>query len=334
MSTTKIPWVAGPDGRPGRSWNPFLGCDRVSDGCDNCYAIVQATIRAGNPNPKIAAAFAGLTERVDGRRDWTGQVNLLEARLAEPLKVRKPTHWFVNSLSDLFHEGVPDEFVARVFAVMAASPQHTYRVLTKRHGRMRSLLSGGPRDAWLVPRHPSPFVQAVHRELRNLSPAGPLVPWPLQNVWLGVSAEDQHWADIRIHALLATPAYVHWVSLEPQLGRIDLRNLHARNGALIDALCGDVKSPAGEIYAACPSALDWVVSGGESGPRARRMDPDWARSLRDQCSAAGTSYYFKQAGRVLAAEWGCADAKGENPDEWPEPFPRDFPAAWLMAGAR
>jgi protein gp37 len=300
------------------TWNPILGCTKVSPGCDHCYAITQATIRAGNPHPKVAAAFAGLTKRAEAGPDWTGRVNLLPDRLMQPVKWRKPKRVFVNSLADLFHDDVPDAFIAQVFAVMAITPQHSYQLLTKRHGRMKSLLSGGPRDAWLVPNHPSPFVQAVYREARKLAPAGPPLRWPLPNLWLGVSAEDQHWAKIRVHALLSTPAVVRWVSAEPLLGPIDLRNLRAGNGALIDALCGDVKSPKGEIYAACPGSVSWVVAGGESGPGARPMAPDWARSLRDQCRSTRVPFLFKQWG-----EWGPTGVVGRGGTNPREIFVRD-----------
>jgi protein gp37 len=280
MSTSsKIEWTE-------TTWNPVLGCDRVSPGCDNCYAITQARIRGANPNPKVAEAFVGLTHETGTRVDWTGQVNLLPERLMQPTKWRKPRRVFVNSLADMFHDDVPDSFIDSVFAVMADCPQHTFQLLTKRHARMRSYLS----RTW---------------------------PEPLPNVWVGVSAEDQHWATIRVHALLATPAAVRWVSAEPLLGPIDLRNLRLGNGPVIDALCGDVKSSKGEIYAACPGSVSWVVAGGESGAGARPMHPDWARALRDQCSAAGVPFFFKQWGGVNKKRAG-RQLEGRTWDEMPE----------------
>lgn len=297
-SNSKIEWCD-------RTWNPILGCDKVSPGCDSCYAITQARIRAGNPNPKIAEAFAGLTERTPAGLDWTGKVNLLPERLTQPLSWRKPSRVFVNSLADLFHQDVPEGFIARVFAVMASSPAHTFQVLTKRHARMRSLLSR--EDFWLD------VFMIAESEF-----GGSDREWPLPNVWLGVSAEDQHWAEIRVHALLATPAEVRWVSAEPLLGPIDLRNLKMGNGALIDALCGDVKTSKGEIYAACPGSVSWIVCGGESGPAARPMLPDWARSLRDQCQSARVPYLFKQWG-----EWGPTGYVGAGGHDPREIFVRD-----------
>lgn len=277
MSTSsKIEWTD-------TTWNPVLGCDKVSPGCDRCYAITQANIRAANPAPRVASAFAGLTERTEHGLDWTGRVNLLPERLAQPLAWRKPRRVFVNSLADLFHDSVPAYFIAQVFAVMAGAPQHTFQLLTKRHARMRSLLSSEDfrQDVFMI----------AENEFRGSDHV-----WPLPNVWAGISAEDQHWATIRVHALLRTPAAVRWVSAEPLLGPIDLRNLKMGNAALLDALCGDMKSPAGEIYAACPGSVSWVVCGGESGGGARPMHPDWARSLRDQCQDARVPYLFKQWG--------------------------------------
>lgn len=276
------------------TWNPVLGCARVSPGCDSCYAISQARIRAANPHPKIAAAFEGLTDRVDGRLDWTGRVNLLPERLAQPLSWRKPRKIFVNSLADLFHDDVPDAFIAEVFSVMARAQQHTFQVLTKRHGRMRSLLS-----------RPSFRDNLAH-----------WAPWPLPNVWLGVSAEDQHWAAIRVHALLATPASVRWVSAEPLLGPVDLRNLQVRPNTFIDALCGDVKTSGGEIYAACPGSVSWVVAGGESGAKARPAHPDWLRSLRDQCRATRVPFWMKQWGEWGPAPWRVDRETGESDDAY------------------
>ncbi|WP_214103181.1 DUF5131 family protein [Acrocarpospora catenulata] len=260
-----------------RTWNPVLGCVKVSPGCDGCYAITQAHIRASNPHPRVASAFNGLTQRTPEGLDWTGRVNLIRERLGEPFTWRKPQTVFVNSLSDLFHPAIPESFIADVFQVMAATPRHTYQVLTKRHGRMRGLL----------------------RKWSPITGAPPWVhtgPWPLPNVWLGVSVEDQERAELRIPALLETPAAVRWISAEPLLGPVDLRNLKARNGALIDCLGGDVKTPGGEVYSGAPSVLDWVVTGGESGKGARPPHPDWFRRLRDQCQELGTAFFLKQWG--------------------------------------
>lgn len=271
--SSKIEWTDA-------SWPVTVGCDHITPGCDNCYA---ATLTSGRL--KHLPEYAGLAEH--GK--FNGTVRCLPERLDWPSKWRKPRRIFVCSMSDLFHQSVPDEFIAKVFAAMASAPRHTFQVLTKRHDRMRSLV--GSDD----------FRKSVQRRIPQAPPRDPYLHrhdrvWPLPNVWLGVSAEDQKWAEIRVHALLQTPAAERWVSAEPLLGPIDLRNLKARNGALIDALCGDVKSPDGTIYAACPGSVTWVVAGGESGPGARPMLPDWARSLRDQCQDARVPYLFKQWG--------------------------------------
>lgn len=134
---TKIEWAT-------KTWGPIIGCEKVSDGCDRCYAVPQSWMRSFNPNPKIADAFEGTAGyNDDGQLDWTGRVNLLPARLAEPLGWKKPEKVFVNSLSDLFYKHVPTSFIARVLAVMALTPQHVYQVLTKRAARMRSVLTDG-----------------------------------------------------------------------------------------------------------------------------------------------------------------------------------------------
>lgn len=267
---SKIEWTDA-------TWNVVIGCDKVSPGCDHCYAVRTAHRMQANPNPVISAAYAG-TE-ADG--DWTGRVNLVENRLDLPLKWRRPRRIFVNAQSDLFHDQVPDEFIARVWAVMASAPRHTFQVLTKRHGRMRSLLSS-PHFVELfdrewcripdwAPRWPDPdFIPAGHTYH--------LGDGPLSNVWLGVSVEDQKRADLRVPALLDTPAAVRWLSCEPLLGPVDLDT-----------------QPWRPIGSDLPR-LDWIVAGGESGPGSRPMHPDWARSLRDQCDVAGVPFLFKQWG--------------------------------------
>lgn len=296
-----------------KTWSPIIGCDRVSPGCDACYAISTARIREANPHPSIAAAFAGTTQRTDVGIDWSGRINLLEDRLAEPLRWKKPAKVFVNSLSDLFHKNVPDDFIAKVFAIMALTPQHTYQVLTKRHARMRSVLrdectcgaSHTPgthfrsKMAWAVSKaNPDRIAGLPDDAEERVSRAS----WPLPGVWLGVSTENQHWANLRIPALLDTPAAVRWISAEPLLGPIDLARISAGSrqqpDMVYDAL-GQRYGVPGRWQAPTSARLDWVVAGGESGPKARPMHPDWPRALRDQCSAAGVPFLFKQFG-----EWG------------------------------
>lgn len=262
------------------TWNPVIGCTKVSAGCDNCYAIKTATRMQANPNPKISAAYAGTA----AAGEWTDQVNLLSDRLTIPLAWTKPRKVFVNSQSDLFHRNVPDRFIAEVFAVMALAGQHTFQLLTKRHGRMRSLLSSVPFQNMV----------ALHVEMRLSLRSTYEHVWPLPNVWLGVSVEDQATANVRIPALLDTPAAIRWLSMEPLLARVDLRRIE-RNAwtpartvlePVLDRDTGDVLVPA----------IDWVVVGGESGPKARPMHPAWASELRDVCNAAKVPFLFKQWG--------------------------------------
>jgi protein gp37 len=293
MSTnSKIEWTEA-------TWNPVLGCTKVSPGCDHCYAITQATIRAGSPHPKVAEAFAGLTTRGEDGPDWTGRVNLLPGRLMQPVKWRKPRRIFVNSLADLFHDDVPTEFIAQVFAVMAWAGWHTFQLLTKRHGRLRALMNDPA------------FAELVRRAYRAFYPAGAPardVEWPLPNVWLGVSVEDQKWADIRIPALLKTPAAVRWLSCEPLLGPVMLHALYEHapwNYTEFGVLCSCGAAMRDDIR--CHGdVINWVVAGGESGPGARPMHPDWVRSLRDQCEETGTPFLFKQWGAhrwVAGSRW-------------------------------
>lgn len=221
-------------------------------------------------------------------------------RLGLPLKWRKPRMVFVNSMSDLFHKEIPDEYIAQVFAVMATAGRHTFQVLTKRPARMRSLLSSAE------------FQQDVRDVADAMGRNGWEESWPLPNVWLGVSAEDQKWANVRIPVLLDTPAAIRFVSAEPLLGPIDL-------GRWMNAVdwpeCWGDHEPSDE----CGRCIrpDWVIVGGESGPKARPMHPDWARSIRNQCTSAGVAYLFKQWG-----EWAPNGFWREDTGK-PSPSPRE-----------
>lgn len=294
------------------TWSPTLGCTKVSPGCDNCYAIKTVHRLSFNPNPKIHEAAEGLTAYRPGHGVvWTGAVRTLPDRLDLPLTWRKPRMIFVDSQSDLFHDHVPDEFIARVFAVMGATPRHTYQVLTKRHGRMRSLLSSDEFRRLVKDKH-------SEMQLGGVVPYRPLVinVWPLPNVWLGVSVEDQKRADIRVPALLDTPAAVRWLSCEPLLGPVDVSFWFEDDDAectctryVVDYSDPERFHPSNIDREDNPTCrmhhpLNWVVAGGESGPGARPMHPDWARSLRDQCTAAKVPYHFKQWGAWSGIEAG------------------------------
>lgn len=320
---TKIEWS-------GRTWNPIIGCDRISPGCDRCYAITQARIREANPNPKVAESFAGTVHRTEAGPDWTGRVNLLHERLLQPLKWKKPETVFLNSLSDLLHKNVPDDFILQVFAVMAVTPRHTYQVLTKRHGRMRSLL-GSPRF--------EADVRALTWSLDGHSARR--VNWPLPNVHLGISAEHQRWLDIRLPALLATPAAVRWVSAEPLIGplsfwpedhagheRDDIGEFGGWTWTCLDCSGPEDEEPRipWKTYDRSEGiGVDWVVAGGESGPGARRCELEWLRALRDECTAANVPFFAKQLGSVLGRELG-AGSKGGDFDAFPDDLKvREFP---------
>jgi len=263
------------------TWNVVIGCDKVSPGCTNCYAIRTAHRMQANPNPKVREPYAG----TESGGEWTGRVNLVEGRLGLPLSWQRPRKIFVNAQSDLFHDGVPDEYIARVWAVMALADRHTFQVLTKRPGRMRSLLSSEDFEAAVF--------DACEGEFQGY------FGLPLPNVWLGVSAEVQRWADVRVPALLGTPAAVRFISAEPLLGAIDLLGDEENPGpAIMRTGWHNPGGPWGpdEYGYDDQVGIDWVIVGGESGPGARPMEPDWARSLRDQCQQAGIAYLFKQWG--------------------------------------
>lgn len=310
MQNTKIEWTQA-------SWNPVEGCSDKSKGCDNCYArdiAARFSYPGGN--------YEGLAFRKNGRSYWTGKIRLRHDRLGLPLKWKEPRRIFVNSTSDLFHPGVPDDFIVDVFTVMAVAKQHTFQILTKRPDRMESLLSRmmGPRVIEFG-KHAGSEVEGGPwmRAQMWLALIGRLgyvganaqggIQWPLPNVWLGTSTEDQDAADERVPHLLRTPAAVRFLSCEPLLGRVDLTSF-LRFGR--------------EWYTGQPR-LHWVIAGGESGPKARRAEWAWFESLKHQCEEAEVAFFMKQSGRELAKE-GSPDKKGGDPAHWPpELRVRDFP---------
>lgn len=241
------------------TWNPVTGCSRVSPGCEHCYAEALSLRHKWSTKP------------------WTAQnaaenVILHPDRLGQPLKWKKPRRVFVNSMSDLFHERVPDAFLDQVFGVMAGSSHHRFQVLTKRPERMRDYVNGladrggsGRGFARLDAGARSVGIALSFEKI-------PLVSWPIPNIWLGVSVEDQRRADERMPLLLETPAAVRFVSAEPLLGAVYLSEwLRTRN-------------------------VHWVIVGGESGPGYRPMAPAWAEKVRDDCAARGIPFFLKQLG--------------------------------------
>ncbi|MEX0827455.1 MAG: phage Gp37/Gp68 family protein [Haliea sp.] len=221
------------------TWNPVVGCTVLSPGCTNCYAMRMARRLEAMGQPK----YAGTTRMSGGRAKWNGQIRLDDNSLTLPASWKTGRMIFVNSMADLFHEGVPLSFIQRVFDTMKATPQHTYQVLTKRAERL----------------------EQIFRELE----------WP-SNIWMGVSVEQSDYV-FRIDHLRHTSAAVKFLSLEPLLGPLDNLNL---------------------------ADIDWVIAGGESGPGARAINPDWVRSIRDQCNARGIAFHFKQWGGINKKKTG------------------------------
>ena len=231
MAKTKIQWATD-------VWNPTVGCTKISAGCKYCYA--ERIFNRFHPDEKFS------------------EVHCYQERLDQPLHWEKPRRIFVDSMSDLFHEDIPNDFIAQVWLTMVCSPWHIFMILSKRPKRMLK-----------IARHP--YIGIFERDHNDLP-----------NVWLGVSVEDQKTADERIPILLQTPAAVRFVSVEPMLGPL-----------MIDTYLGDL--PEDEDGAPYPGKIDWVICGCESGPGARPMDLDWARNVRDQCQAAGVPFFLKQA---------------------------------------
>jgi protein gp37 len=300
---TKIEWVRNADGSQGKTWNPIVGCSIVSPGCTNCYAMkMAARIEAMGNQPR----YAGTTRKVNGNAIWTGKLaQAPESALLAPLKRKIPTVYFVNSMGDLFHEDCPDEDIDLVLAVAAMCSQHTLQILTKRATRMRVYMRTPHRKQLIAER-----VMDVSNMLAKDAGWKARIKLddfsarftgsgPFKNIWLGVSAERQQEANERIPELLATPAAVRFISAEPLLGPIDLSSLISADGEYIfDATSGQSGWRDGETWepSGCGPKLDWVIVGGESGPGARPMHSAWARSLRDQCAAAGMPFFFKQWG--------------------------------------
>ncbi len=337
-----------------KTWNPVVGCTPVSPGCLNCYAATMArrlhamTLKGRN----VPGYDQPLTEKRGGRAVFNGTVRCLDDRLTEPMKWRKPCRVFVNSMSDLFHEAVPFDFIDRVFAVMALCPQHTFQVLTKRPERMAEYFAAGRGQDNDFGWHFSDAqrrVKVVADILAEERRQGGIVEsnwnnvWPLQKVWLGTSCENQAAAKERIPHLLRCPAAVRFLSCEPLIGPVDL----FRNGAW-GTFEGKPAFTHGD-HADWLRNLQWIIVGGESGPKARACDIAWIRSIVQQCKDAQVPCFVKQAGsRVVCrndevSDWldQChlslddidtegvmmqgdpvrvmlRDRKGGDPAEWPE----------------
>jgi len=244
---TKIEWCDA-------SWSPITGCTPISEGCAHCYAKKMATRLKG---------------RFGYPEDDPFKVTFHPDRLTHPLKWKKPKRIFVCSMGDLFHKDVSYRWIDQVFLMPVLCPQHTFLILTKRPDVMAFYLQDRMLPGRLVPKH----LQRIQWLLQ--------IQWPLPNVWLGVTAENQKTADERIPILLQIPAAVRFVSIEPMLGPIDLN----KRELLIDK--SRFKYTVGNY-------LDWVITGAETGPGARYMNPDWARDIRDQCKQANVPFFIKK----------------------------------------
>jgi protein gp37 len=320
------------------SWNPVRGCKVVSPGCTNCYAMKQAHRFSGK-----GKAYEGLTKMSKGGPVWTGAARTVPELLDAPLHWKKPRRIFVNSMSDLFHEDVPFQFIADVFAVMACTTRHIYQVLTKRPQRVLEWFRWLELGTFKFPTQVDPLkvwpqwtpARGGRGGYDNCGPA-----WPLENVWLGVSVEDQARADERIPLLLQTPAAVRWISAEPLLGPVDLRRIPFVDGDQRhkqDALTGEalmygtgINGNPDIVVRTEPilKKLHWIVVGGESGPGARPCSLDWIRSLIEQCRTAGVPIFVKQLGaHGTFAKRRLKNRKGGDPAEWPEDLRvREYPA--------
>lgn len=350
MAETKIQWTD-------TTWNPVRGCSVTSPGCHNCYAMRQAHRFSGPGGP-----YEGLTKMTGAGPQWSGVVRMAPPHiLTAPLRWRKSRRVFVNSMSDLFHESLTNEQIAAVFGVMAAAPRHTFQVLTKRAERMaewfRWVATPEARHALsapLVALHAVEVACQLHAFEHVTTGAmgfGSIVRrgWPLPNVHLGVSVEDQRRAEERIPHLLQCPAAVRWLSCEPLLGPVDIAAwlptpCERCQGSTDDDDCWECAG-AGIVSA---GGVDWVVVGGESGNGARECELRWIHRVVDQCRKAGVPVFVKQlglcasdaangiagAGLAVPAEaqplvsLRLRDRKGGDMSEWPKALRiREWPAS-------
>lgn len=299
MNRSRISWLLNNDGTPGYTWSPTTGCSPASSGCLNCWAkAYHVRYRGGD--------FG---------------VKLHPEKLDEPLRLRKPSTIGVSLMGDLFHDDVPDHFLDRVFAVMAAChylgrgddcrPGHTFVVLTKRPGRLLSYLSGNPQERW-------PYAAAnAGVDMDDDAFADQISREKLEHVWFGVSAENQATLDARGEELINAPVRHRFVSLEPQLEAVDFGSFLYQWQMISCDKKGDINEcPAWGLpycvhgcgHGVHGGGIELVIQGCESGQKRRPFDVAWARSVRDQCRAAGVCFYLKQMPETIhggCSEFGC-----------------------------
>lgn len=290
--SSKIEWT-------NETWNIITGCSIASAGCKNCYAMREA----GAGRVKNHPSRIGLTKEVKGKHVWTGELRFNEDWLLDPYRWRKPRRIFVCAAGDLFHENGRQEWLDLIYGIMALSPQHQFQVLTKRADIMRAYVEKLQHRAMdIVKALVEHFGEDKFKEKDLQIAALRISQGPLEQIWHGVSAEDQATADERIADLLWTPSAVHWVSYEPALGGINFSAVaptlpaHKQNGFWIDAMRGKIIRSDGAVVTDAPGRLDWIVAGGESGSGARPTFPGWFYELRDECLEAGVAFNFKQWG--------------------------------------
>lgn len=309
MGNTKIPWAE-------KVWNPITGCTKISPGCQNCYAERMANRLRG---------------RCGYPADEPFRVTLHPDRLEEPLRWRKPSMIFVCSMGDLFHEDVPRWIRFEVMDIILQAKQHIFLILTKRPANMKDFFE------W--------YYTKAGRTTETI-----------KNLWLGITAENQEMADLRIPILLQIPATVRFVSVEPMLGPVDLTAVRLPDHLQPDWAYGmpygitfDALQPNESHIYDSENHLDWVICGGETGPHARPVHPDWVRNLRDQCQAAGVPFFFKQWGEwapvqrnndsnqvyirdgltVTAKKFACLDKQGRDVLDLPGLWDEDVDMAFV-----
>lgn len=270
MTATRIEWAD-------RVWNPVIGCTKCSPACENCYAeaLHNRRHKAWLAGKEMANCYAAPFD----------YVQFFPERLAQPLHWYKPSRVFVCSMADLFHEDVQHDWLLKVFAIMALSEKQTFMLLTKRPERAHAFLSAKDLRPQIEQAINQKFGAKAGNEFHCRAYS---CGWPLPNVWLGTTIWDQPSADRAVPILLSTPAARRFVSIEPMLGPVELTHVRTASGVTWDTLADHADGDG--------PCLDWVICGGETGPGARPMHPDWPRSLRDQCQAAGVPFFFKQWG--------------------------------------
>jgi len=291
--TTKISWAT-------ETWNPVVGCSRISAGCKNCYAAEAAKSARLQQFPQYQNV-----------KDWDGTVEFVESQLNKPLSWRSPQTIFVCSMSDLFHENVEDEWRDQIFAVMAIATQHTFQLLTKRPEQMKEYFQHESRLTRVSYQIYEIQRKELERSGKQIKFDHPLT-FPLPNVWLGTSVENRKAANDRIPLLLMCPATVRFLSCEPLLEAINIK---------------DYLSADNEEFG--HPGIDWVIIGGESGSNSRSCHIDWIRSIVTQCQATNTAVFVKQLGSDAILDGNrlrLKDRKGADMQEFPEDLQiQDFP---------